>query len=293
MQDQQRLPPGQPAPIKLYGTAFCGDCRMAKRWFDQHGISYESINIEQDERAATYVQQVNGGMRSVPTILFPDGSLLVEPTVRELAAKCASTVQPPVNTALHDPSLSSMEEQVVPHQQRKQVTMMNTTMVRLLIVGAIAGMVAGAMMAMYAMIASATFLSQGFFTPLYGIASPLLGPSAMMQSMKQGIYLAAGPALLGLLIHMLWSALYGMIFALIAWATHLRGMLALMGGLVYGLVVLVVMSFIVLPIVGAGTMPAMIGWPSFVVEHLIFGMVLGLWPLLRPADVPRLATRPA
>ncbi len=170
---------------------------------------------------------------------------------------------------------------------------MNNTTIRLLVAGAIAGMVAGAMMAMYAMIASATFLSQGFFTPLYGIASPLLGPFAMMQSMKQGIYFAAGPAVLGLIIHMLWSALYGMLFALLAMFLRLKGMVALLSGLVYGLVVLVVMSFVVLPSVGAATMPAMIGWPSFMVEHLIFGMVLGLWPLLRPADVPRLATRGA
>jgi len=176
---------------------------------------------------------------------------------------------------------------------QKAGKLMNNTTVRLLIIGAIAGMVAGAMMAMYAMLASATFLGQGFFTPLYGIASPLLGPSAMMQSMKQGIYLAAGPALLGLIFHMLWSAFYGMLFALLASFLQLKGMLALVGGLVYGRVVLAVMSFVVLPLVGAGTMPAMIGWPSFVVEHLIFGMVLGLWPLLRPADVPRLAARPA
>src|SRR5579884_2751977 len=88
------------------------------------------------------------------------------------------------------------------HRQ-KAGRLMNNTTIRLLVAGAIAGMVAGAMMAMYAMIASATFLSQGFFTPLYGIASPLLGPSAMMQSMKQGIYFAAGPAVLGLIIHML------------------------------------------------------------------------------------------
>ena len=73
--------------IKLYVTTWCGDCRMAKRWFDSHGIPYEYINIEQDPEAAEYVIQVNGGMRSVPTIVFPDGSVLVEPNARELAAK--------------------------------------------------------------------------------------------------------------------------------------------------------------------------------------------------------------
>ncbi len=73
--------------IKMYVTTWCGDCRMAKRWFDSHGIPYEHINIEQDPEAAEYVMRVNGGMRSVPTIVFPDGSVLVEPSARALAAK--------------------------------------------------------------------------------------------------------------------------------------------------------------------------------------------------------------
>jgi mycoredoxin len=73
--------------IKLYATTWCGDCRFAKRWLDAHGIPYDYINIEEDEDAAEYVMEVNGGMRSVPTIVFPDGSVLVEPDARELAAK--------------------------------------------------------------------------------------------------------------------------------------------------------------------------------------------------------------
>ncbi len=73
--------------IKIYATTWCGDCRMAKRWFDSHGISYEYINIEEDDAAADYVVRVNRGMRTVPTIVFPDGSVLVEPSPRELAAK--------------------------------------------------------------------------------------------------------------------------------------------------------------------------------------------------------------
>jgi len=73
--------------IKMYATFWCGDCRMAKRWFDTRGIPYEYINIEEDDTAADYVVQVNGGKRSVPTIVFPDGSILVEPGARDLAAK--------------------------------------------------------------------------------------------------------------------------------------------------------------------------------------------------------------
>jgi mycoredoxin len=75
--------------ITMYATTWCGDCRMAKRWFDQHGVAYNYINIEQNDEAATYVKQVNGGMSAVPTIVFPDGSILVEPSARDLAAKMA------------------------------------------------------------------------------------------------------------------------------------------------------------------------------------------------------------
>ena len=73
--------------IRVYSTTWCGDCRFAKRWLDSHGIAYENIDIEQNEQAAEYVKQVNNGRASVPTIVFPDGSILVEPNGRDLAAK--------------------------------------------------------------------------------------------------------------------------------------------------------------------------------------------------------------
>jgi len=80
-------PPSKTQKIKMYATTWCGDCRMAKRWFDSHGIPYEYIDIEEDDQAAEFVIRVNGGRQSVPTIVFPDGSILVEPSPRELAAK--------------------------------------------------------------------------------------------------------------------------------------------------------------------------------------------------------------
>jgi mycoredoxin len=73
--------------ITMYATTWCGDCRFAKRWLDTHGIAYNYINIEENEQAASYVAEVNNGAHSVPTIIFPDGSILVEPNARQLAAK--------------------------------------------------------------------------------------------------------------------------------------------------------------------------------------------------------------
>ena len=55
------------AHIKMYTTAWCGDCRNAKRFFNERGIPYEEIDIEQQEGAAEYVMKINGGKRKVPT----------------------------------------------------------------------------------------------------------------------------------------------------------------------------------------------------------------------------------
>ena len=169
-----------------------------------------------------------------------------------------------------------------------------TSFLGFLIAGAIAGMIGGAMMAMFTMIATATYLGMGFFTPLYVMASPLIGKQVMMTAMHGGVfYFALGPAVLGLVVHMMWSALWGIIFGLIAAGLHLRGVAAVVGGMIYGLLVLLVMSFIVLPIVGAPTLFQLLGWPTWIIGHLLFGMVVGLWLVLRPQDVTGLLGRQA
>ncbi len=58
--------------IKMYTTSWCPDCHAAKAALSRKGLSYEEINIEQDEGAAQYVMQVNGGKRSVPTLQYGD-----------------------------------------------------------------------------------------------------------------------------------------------------------------------------------------------------------------------------
>ncbi|MBK9943531.1 MAG: glutathione S-transferase N-terminal domain-containing protein [Kouleothrix sp.] len=78
------------ARITLYGTSWCSDCRRALRVLDQHQITYQYINIERDDAARRYVEQVNDGNQSVPTIVFPDGSIMVEPSSSALAQKLAS-----------------------------------------------------------------------------------------------------------------------------------------------------------------------------------------------------------
>ncbi len=68
-----------PSQIVLYGVSWCGDCRRARQIFTEKQINYLDIDIEQDEQAAEFVRQQNRGFQSVPTIIFPDGSILTEP----------------------------------------------------------------------------------------------------------------------------------------------------------------------------------------------------------------------
>lgn len=73
--------------IKLYGTNWCSDCKRSKKFLGEQRVQYEYINIEEDLAGQAYVQRVQNGGMSIPTIVFGDGSLLIEPTNAELAAK--------------------------------------------------------------------------------------------------------------------------------------------------------------------------------------------------------------
>ena len=64
----------------MYSTRHCGDCIMAKATLDAAGIDYDEIDIDSDASAAETVVAINGGYRSVPTIVLPDGRVLVEPS---------------------------------------------------------------------------------------------------------------------------------------------------------------------------------------------------------------------
>jgi len=71
----------------MYTTTRCLDCRLDKRVFAAFDLPVVEVNVEEDELAAAFVLRLNSGMLSVPTILFPDGSWLVEPSATILEAK--------------------------------------------------------------------------------------------------------------------------------------------------------------------------------------------------------------
>lgn len=73
--------------IIVYGADWCPDCRRARKFFDQYQIEHTWVNIDNNADAEQLVMKLNRGYRSVPTIVFPDGSILVEPSTAELETK--------------------------------------------------------------------------------------------------------------------------------------------------------------------------------------------------------------
>ncbi|MFH1758537.1 MAG: FAD-dependent oxidoreductase [Pseudomonadota bacterium] len=77
----------QQSELMFYGAHWCPDCRRAKQFLGENQIPFKWVDIEQDSAAEQYVVEKNNGKRIIPTIVFPDGSILVEPSNAELAAK--------------------------------------------------------------------------------------------------------------------------------------------------------------------------------------------------------------
>lgn len=75
--------------VKVYGTDSCGDCRRAKQYLDESGIVYNWVDIEAHPDEIETVMSYNDGRKTIPVVVFPDGSYLTEPSNAELAAKLA------------------------------------------------------------------------------------------------------------------------------------------------------------------------------------------------------------
>ena len=78
--------------IIVYGTEWCGDCFRTRQFLKKNSIPFTFINIDRDKDAEKYVLNTNRGMRSVPTIVFEDGAVLVEPSNQEIAVKLGMDV---------------------------------------------------------------------------------------------------------------------------------------------------------------------------------------------------------
>jgi mycoredoxin len=77
-------------PLTMYSTTWCGYCRRLKLMLDREGIAFREVDIEEDARAAEYVMSVNGGNQTVPTVLFPDGTSLTNPSLAQVKERLAA-----------------------------------------------------------------------------------------------------------------------------------------------------------------------------------------------------------
>ncbi|MEQ4207769.1 mycoredoxin [Actinopolymorpha sp. B9G3] len=73
--------------ITMYSTPWCGYCRRLKGQLERAGIAYTEVDIEQHPDAAELVAKVNDGNKTVPTVVFPDGSALTNPSVAQVVER--------------------------------------------------------------------------------------------------------------------------------------------------------------------------------------------------------------
>ena len=75
------------AKLTMYSTQWCGYCQRLKAQLKRENIDFDEVDIEQDENAANLVEKVNGGNRTVPTIVYEDGSAVTNPSIIQVKEK--------------------------------------------------------------------------------------------------------------------------------------------------------------------------------------------------------------
>ena len=80
-----------PDTLRVIGATWCPDCRRTKAFLAEQRIPYDWVDLDQHPEATALVEELNGGSRIIPTVIFPDGSHLAEPANDELADKLGIT----------------------------------------------------------------------------------------------------------------------------------------------------------------------------------------------------------
>jgi hypothetical protein len=171
-----------------------------------------------------------------------------------------------------------------------------TGLERVVEAGILGGVVAGIAMGLFVMLASATWLGDGLFTPAYRVAfiveTTVLDTALREAAAGDRFYLSREAFSFGIALHCFAAGGFGALFALAARALRPRGRRALaLTGLAYGLLVAALTGLVVLPAIGRmgdlgapiGSLAGAVGWPSFLAAHAVYGLALVLWPPLRTA----------
>lgn len=87
---ESTTPVPEDGTVLMYSTTWCGYCRRLRTQLDSEGISYTVVDIEQHPEAAAYVEQVNGGNQTVPTVVYPDGSAATNPSLLQVKQALAA-----------------------------------------------------------------------------------------------------------------------------------------------------------------------------------------------------------
>ena len=75
------------APVTMFSTQWCGYCVRLKKLMQREGIEFAEVDIENDAAAADLVMRANGGNRTVPTLLFADGTALTNPSLDQVKSQ--------------------------------------------------------------------------------------------------------------------------------------------------------------------------------------------------------------
>ena len=78
------------AQFTMYSTPWCGYCHRLRGQLDREGIAYEVVDIEEQPEAAAIVEKANGGNQTVPTLVFPDGTAMTNPSLAQVKAQVAA-----------------------------------------------------------------------------------------------------------------------------------------------------------------------------------------------------------
>jgi mycoredoxin len=73
--------------VTMFTTQWCGYCVRLKKMMQREGIEFAEVDIEHDDAAADLVMQANGGNRTVPTLVFADGTALTNPSIDQVKSQ--------------------------------------------------------------------------------------------------------------------------------------------------------------------------------------------------------------
>jgi mycoredoxin len=76
--------------VTMYSTPWCGYCHRLKGQLKRAGIEFTEVDIEQVPGAAELVEKINHGNQTVPTVVFPDGTAMTNPSLAQVAEKLAA-----------------------------------------------------------------------------------------------------------------------------------------------------------------------------------------------------------